>query len=148
MRKSLSRGGPFHASAEGLGFACRIGVPLTRIGETVERARMLGETEGFRINGQVHAGNGIIRMKFGWEDEEEDPLPIQRAERVVGGLQQATARVGGYTVIETRSLALRDKLDLFDEATVSATGHRLMQRAKLALDPKGIKNPGRFLGRV
>jgi glycolate oxidase FAD binding subunit len=148
VRKSLSRAGPFHASARGPGFACRVGVPLTRVGETVERARMAGEADGFRFHGQVHAGNGIIRMRFGWEEGEEDPIGIGRAERAVQALREAAARVGGYAVIETRSSALRDKLDLFDETSVGDAGRRLMQRAKLALDPKGIMNPGRFFGRI
>ncbi|MFQ5913652.1 MAG: FAD-binding oxidoreductase [Nitrospinota bacterium] len=148
MRESLSQAGPFHASAKGLGFACRLGVPLTRVGETVERARTLGRAEGFGVVCQAHTGNGIVRARFGWDEDEEDSRLTEHARRAVEGLQQAARRVGGYAVIETRSLALRDSLDLWDEATISATGLRLMQRAKEALDPKGILNPGRFFGRI
>ena len=152
MRESLSQAGPFHASADGLGFVCRMGVPLTRVGETIERARTLGLAEGFRVVCQAHAGNGIIRAHFGWKEENvrerDDPRLKEKAGRAVAGLQQAAGRVGGYAVIETRSLALRNSLDLWDEKTVSAAGFQLMQRAKKALDPKGILNPGRFFGKI
>jgi FAD/FMN-containing dehydrogenase len=66
----------------------------------------------------------------------------------VDGLREAAARVGGYAVIETRVLGLRDSLDLWCESTVSATAFQLMKKAKEALDPLGILNPGRFFGKI
>lgn len=152
MRESLSRAGPFHTSAHrGWGFACRLGVPLTRVGETVERARVLGAAEGFHAVCQAHAGNGIVRAHFGRREdggEPGDPRLAERAGRVVAGLQEAARRVGGYAVTETRSPALRSALDLWDETSVSAAVLGLMRRAKKALDPQGILNPGRFFGRI
>jgi glycolate oxidase FAD binding subunit len=148
MRESLSQAGPFHASTTGVGFACRMGVPLTRLGETIERARTLGLAEGFRVLCQTHAGNGIIWAWFGWNEEEESPRMMECASRAVDGLREAAARVGGYAVIETRVLGLRDSLDLWCESTVSATAFQLMKKAKEALDPLGILNPGRFFGKI
>ena len=147
FRESLSRNGPFHASARWAGFVCRMGVPLTRVGETIERSRVIGRQEGFRVWGQAQAGNGIIRLGFGWP-EGDSALPSDKAVRAAKGLQKAAGLVGGYAVIETRSQELREKLDLYDEERVGETVFQLMQKAKQALDPEGIMNPGRFFGKI
>ena len=147
FRESLSRNGPFHASARWAGFVCRMGVPLTRVGETIERSRAIGRQEGFRVWGQAQAGNGIIRLGFGWP-EGDSALPSDKAVRAAKGLQKAAGLVGGYAVIETRSQELREKLALYDEERVGETVFQLMQKAKQALDPEGIMNPGRFFGKI
>ncbi len=148
MRGSLSQAGPFHASTAGVGFACRLGVPLTRLGETIERAKMLGLAEGFRVLCQTHAGNGIIWAWFGWNEGKESPRMLECAIRAVNGLREAAARVGGYAVIETRVTGLRGSLDLWCETSVGAAAFQLMKKAKEALDPLGILNPGRFFGKI
>ena len=124
-----------------------MGVPLTRVGETIERSRVIGRQEGFRVWGQAQAGNGIIRLGFGWP-EGDSALPSDKAVRAAKGLQKAAGLVGGYAVIETRAQELREKLDLYDEERVGETAFQLMRKAKQALDPEGIMNPGRFFGKI
>lgn len=147
FRESLSQRGPFHASAQWPGFVCRMGVALTRVGETFERARSIGRKEGFGVWGQAHAGSGILRLGFGLP-ESDSARSSDKAVGIVRNLQEAARLVGGYAVVETHSQELREKLELFDEKAVGSTVFQLMQKAKLALDPKGTMNPGRFFGKI
>ena len=117
------------------------------MGETIERARTIGRKEGFEVWGQAHAGSGILRLGFGLP-RSDFAHSSDKVVSVVRNLQEAAKLVGGYAVIETRSQGLREKLDLFDEKTLGSKVFQLMQKAKFALDPKGIMNPGRFFGRI
>jgi glycolate oxidase FAD binding subunit len=56
---------------------------------------------------------------------------------------RAAARAaGGHGVIESAALAVKERIDPWDQPGPAL---RIMRRIKAELDPKGILNPNRFL---
>ena len=58
---------------------------------------------------------------------------------------RAAARVGGHASVTWAPLAVKALLPVWDDAGAAA---RLMRAIKAQLDPRGLLNPGRFVGGV
>ena len=52
---------------------------------------------------------------------------------------------GGHAVLESAPLAVKERVAVWDPP---GPAHRIMQRLKSELDPRGILNPGRFVGGI
>ena len=64
---------------------------------------------------------------------------------VVRRMRAATAQMGGALVVESCSSDIKRHLDVFGDPPPSFD---LMRRVKQQFDPRGILNPGRFLGGI
>ena len=85
----------------------------------------------------AEVGTGSVRS-LGWGDAE----PGVFAERI-RSVTSLTKRVQGTWVIEKCPLSLKETHDVWGPLP---PGIEVMRRVKLALDPHGILNPGRFIG--
>jgi len=107
-------------------------------------------TEGERIarRGRVqvvlvsHFGLGIVTALFalGGAGQSVDPLVD-----ALLGWREMVRGMGGQLAIEAAPQAVKEKVSVWDPPDASV---RIMERIKAELDPKGILNPGRFVGDI
>ena len=91
----------------------------------------------------VDPGFGMAR--FIWPNPQE-PLPDQGSVEVMAAsLRLAAQVVGGHVVVERCPLLVKERLDVWGDPI---EGYALMRQIKEELDPKGILNPGRYVGRM
>jgi glycolate oxidase FAD binding subunit len=72
----------------------------------------------------------------------------ESAQPVIAALREWRELVraaGGHAVLERAPLAVKDQVPVWDPPGAAL---RLMERIKSQLDPKGILNPGRFVGGI
>ena len=67
------------------------------------------------------------------------------AAKIVGQVRNATHSFGGIVVIERCPTELKEQLDVWDEVGDSID---VMRRLKEQYDPRGLLNPGRFVGGI
>ncbi len=117
-------------------------VPRSRLVDLVEFAEQLQGESGFPIACFGHAGDGNIHVNI-MVPNMTDPAIRERAEVALDRLfHQVIAWNGAITGEHGVGIA---KQRWFGEA-VGAGAETLHRRLKLALDPAGILNPGKFLG--
>ena len=86
------------------------------------------------------AGIGVLRVLVG---EAEATTSLATA---LDQLRAAVADVGGGVIVERASRALRERLDPWGPVPDPALA--LMRAIKAEFDPRGVLNPGRFVGRL
>ena len=117
-----------------LGIRCSV-VPLQVSG--LLQALDLMDASSLSHGFVAEVGTGSVRS-LGWGDAE----PRVFAERI-RSVTSLTKRVQGTWVIEKCPLSLKETHDVWGPLP---PGIEVMRRVKLALDPHGILNPGRFIG--
>jgi glycolate oxidase FAD binding subunit len=118
------------------GSICRFSVLPTEVGSFVDRARSLAEPAAVRTRTIAQAvGVGLLRL----DGPPDALLPIIRALRTL-----AAARYGSVVVLHAPG-ELYSQLDPWGEV---GTAVGIMRRMKQQFDPKGILNPGRFVGGI
>ena len=83
-------------------------------------------------------GGGRLMWWGGFSGEN----PVQVAEHL-RQIQFAAASLGGDAIVETSPQAVRELIDVWGPAP---SGMEIMRRIKRQFDPKGLLNPGRFIG--
>jgi glycolate oxidase FAD binding subunit len=89
-----------------------------------------------------HAGNDILYGRMDWEDKPPD-AEVLRGELL--GLRMLCHSTGGHMVVERVASAVKQGLDVWG---YDAPALDLMRRIKREFDPKGLLNPGRFVGGI
>jgi glycolate oxidase FAD binding subunit len=116
----------------------RFSVLPARVAEVIERAGTTARALGLRAAFSAHAGVGAISGALGGGRDA--------VEQVVSALRdwrEAAHAAGGHAVVEAAPLAVKEVVSVWDQP---GAAFRIMQRIKTQLDPKGILNPGRFVG--
>jgi glycolate oxidase FAD binding subunit len=109
---------------------------------TAGEMQILAESLGAQVAIFCHAGNFIIYGRFDWNGED---LPVSRARIGLSDLRKYCCTRGGHAVLEQ---ARHDIKAGFDVWGYDAPAVALMQRIKHEFDPRGILNPGRFVGGI
>jgi glycolate oxidase FAD binding subunit len=125
----------------GDGIVVRVACLPTEVTAALSRCESLARETGVRLRASGCAPSGALRAFFagqcpadGWGD------------RVVEPLRAYLAPHGGSAVVERCAPAVKAGLDVWgpvDPETLAVMG-----RIKSELDPGGILNPGRFVGRL
>ncbi|MFQ5861009.1 MAG: FAD-binding oxidoreductase [Dehalococcoidia bacterium] len=122
----------------------KLSVPPAHVDEAVEGVRRLAEELPLALGLVVGVGHGLLRTLW-WP--AADALKsesiayaglVQRVREIAGGL-------GGHAVVERAPQQAKPLLDVWGEP---GGGLAVMRRIKEALDPKGMLNPGRFVGGI
>jgi glycolate oxidase FAD binding subunit len=114
------------------------GVLPTQLGEVMEQGAAIAQRNGLRAAIAAHAGVGIVSAV----------LSGGAANAVVATLADWRAMVagaGGHALVEWAPLAVKERVAVWDAPGASG---RIMQAIKQRLDPRGILNPGRFVGGI
>ena len=70
---------------------------------------------------------------------------LESAKAAIQQTRAAALKLGGSAIIERCPVDLKSELDVWGEAGDSI---EIMRRLKEQYDPKGILNPGRFIGGI
>ena len=116
----------------------RWGVLPTRLPGLMETAAATARRGGLRAALSAHAGVGIATAVLAGTDADA----VVRALDTWRGMVDAA---GGQAVLEWAPLAVKERVAVWDEP---GPAFRLMKAIKDRLDPRGILNPGRFVGGI
>ena len=118
-------------------------VPRSKLVDLVRFARQLEADTGIPVACFGHAGDGNIHTNLMVKDYETDPVAREKADAALDLLfNWIIANDGQITGEHGVGLA---KKRWFKDA-VGPVSDEVHRRLKEALDPKGILNPGKFLG--
>ncbi len=94
---------------------------------------------GLTVSLVGEAGNGILRAAV-----EGSVSPDTWVREIVAPLREALAAEGGSLVVERAPLGLKLAADVWGPIPTVALA--VMRRLKAEFDPRGVLNPGRFVG--
>jgi len=138
-------------SALDLGFWTRMGGALAsptvvKLASEIRRLPFwTGEVErvisrhGLTVSLVGEAGNGILRAAV-----EGSVSPDTWGREIVAPLREALAPEGGSLVVERAPLYLKSAADVW--GPIPEVVLAVMRRLKAEFDPRGVLNPGRFVG--
>ncbi len=126
------RDGP--AVPEG-GARLKIAVPISQVVWAIGAVEAAAKANGLTATTYAGAGTGVLRASLGGGEL----LPAIRRLRAEAGEHL------GSLVVEQCPLALKQQFDVFGDLP---DNFEVMRRLKNQMDPGGILNPGRFLGRL
>jgi glycolate oxidase FAD binding subunit len=133
----LRLGDPFPQSV-----MVRINVPVSKTGQAFSHCEGAAREEGFLCALSSHAGSGILRVAFLFDQVE--PL----SDRVVKAIDQMTRQaveMGGNLVVETAPASIRKRVKVWGQ---EGTDVPVFRQLKSQLDPSSLFNPGRFVGGI
>jgi glycolate oxidase FAD binding subunit len=120
--------------------AMKWGALPTQVADLVEQGAAAAQRNGLRSAFAAHATVGVVTaLLSGGRDD---------AHRVVATLTEWRRMVnasGGHALLERAPLAVKEEVEVWDPP---GPAFRIMERIKAKLDPKGILNPGRFIGGI
>ncbi|MBI4638319.1 MAG: FAD-binding oxidoreductase [Candidatus Rokubacteria bacterium] len=117
----------------------RVATLASLLGATVETIERSVESTGRDARASI-GGSGV----FGTLDVGLDGVPLDAVGGLVARLRGVVAEAGGSVVIERAPREIRATIDPWGPVLGGPLG--LMRKVKEEFDPKGILNPGRFVG--
>jgi D-lactate dehydrogenase (cytochrome) len=114
-------------------------VPISRLADCILETRREVEAEGLLAPLVGHVGDGNFHLTF--LIDPDDPAEAARADDVTGRMIERALAMGGTCTGEHGIGS--GKIRYLEAEHGDALP--LMRRIKLALDPKGILNPGKIL---
>jgi glycolate oxidase len=116
-----------------------LGVPMTKIPETIKQIQAIGQKHGFPIATFGHIGDGNLHATFIMDVKNQKEW--EAVESIVWEMVELTAAMEG-TMSAEHGVGLAKAPFIGRE--VGDVGLSVMQAIKDALDPEGILNPGKL----
>jgi glycolate oxidase FAD binding subunit len=130
----LGRPGPEHVAA-----VMKWAVLPTQLADLMETGAAAAQRNGVTAVLTAHAGVGIVTaVLMGGTDTNTVVATLTEWRALANG-------VGGHAMVEWAPLAVKERVAVWDAAGPAL---RLMKGIKERLDPRGILNPGRFVGDI
>jgi glycolate oxidase FAD binding subunit len=123
--------------------AVRVAVLPTQVVPYLTTAAAVVAEAGLALSSVAHAGSGILRLQV--TAPAGGLAEATRAVKVLAALRDQARGVGGELLVEWAPLAVKEEVAVWEPP--GAAG-RLQERIKAQLDPRGIMNPGRFVGGI
>jgi len=116
------------------------GVLPTQLADVMEQGSSIAQRNGLRAVLSAHAGVGIVTavLSGGGGDGNAVVATLAEWRAMVNG-------AGGHALVEWAPLAVKERVSVWDAAGPAV---RIMKRIKAQLDPRGLLNPGRFVGGI
>jgi len=111
------------------------------VADTIEQGTAAARKHGLASAWSAHAGVGVVTGAVRADADRSDPALVA----AILTEWRAAARPGGHASVTWAPLAVKALLPVWDDAGAAA---RLMRAIKAQLDPRGLLNPGRFVGGV
>ena len=118
----------------------RLVVLPSQVAEVIEHAGAAAQRAGLRAAFGAHAAVGIVTAVLAGGSESAQPVIAALRE-----WRELVRAAGGHAVLERAPLAVKEQVAVWDPPGAAL---RIMERIKTQLDPKGILNPGRFVGGI
>jgi glycolate oxidase FAD binding subunit len=136
--EELENLGPLDPPGAGDEVAIKISAPSTELTGVLDS--VLGATERRDITPRItgHAGTGVTYVALSGGDEE---ARVQAVEE----LREIWVRRGGSVVVRHAPTSIKKRLDIWGPA---GDYLGLTRRIKEKFDPRGVLNPGRFVGGI
>ncbi|MAI72409.1 MAG: FAD-binding oxidoreductase [Rhodopirellula sp.] len=114
-------------------------VPRKRLGEALVRIEQLSRESGIRVANVFHAGDGNLHPLIMFDGKQDGAL--EEAEELAAKLLRLCIEMGGSITGEHGvGVEKRDFLpEMFDASTME-----MMERLRLAFDPRLVANPGKM----
>jgi len=125
----------------GTGLLVRCGCLLSRVGELAQGIEEMVRNAQYQASMVVGPGRGVVKVFMPgvkWADADT-------AGKAVEALRDLAVAAQGYVVVERCPMPAKATLDVWGDP---GQGFPLMRRLKEQMDPKGILNPGRFVGGI
>ena len=123
---------------EGVAAVMKWGVLPTRVAETMEEGGAIALRSGLRAAVTAHAGVGIATAVLAGAGADADAVV-----RTLTDWRAMVNGAGGHALVEWAPLAVKERVSVWDAPDAA---FRIMKGIKERLDPRGILNPGRFVG--
>ncbi len=155
LYEALAAAGPGGGPPRTVG--ARASVPLSRVLDYIEAAETGARANGLSLSYRGSAARGVIDLfvsgrsagdsRHGPEAEaaREAARIVDKVSAFTAGLRAGAVAMGGSLVITERSALLPQDFDAWGEPTPAVA---VMRRIKERFDPRGVLNPGRFVGGI
>jgi len=120
---------------------CKASVFTTEVASFYKKAEEESGLRGLPLQLLSHAGSGII---YGCVPQDEN-VTSEKLLSFADWLRILTKQLGGPLIIEHIDPILKDRVDVWGHV---GNAFPLMKRMKETFDPRGILNPGRFVGGI
>jgi len=119
---------------------CKIAVPIGRTGDLFASAGALARRHELPVTVTAHAGSGVV-----WACYLLGPKapPDEALADALEGLRREAEEAEGSLVLHDAPVPLKARVDAWGKPH---DGFGVMKRLKAEFDPRGLCNPGRFLG--
>lgn len=116
---------------------------VSKYGEMIRSYEKMIRESGFDVFFICHSGNGILYSYVGVGKS----LRSKAASLVdlIGRLTAEAVKHEGNLVVESSPHLIKKKVDVWGQ---SRNDYRIIRRLKEQIDPRGILNPGRFVGGI
>jgi len=121
---------------------CKIGVLISRTPDMLAAAEALGRRHRLRAAVTAHAGSGVVRTCYLLGPEAP---PVEVLASSLKDLRRESEKAEGSLVLQAAPAALKAHLDAWGKPDGA---FEVMRRLKADFDPRGLCNPGRFLGGI
>jgi glycolate oxidase FAD binding subunit len=121
---------------------CKIGVLVSRTADMLAAAETLGRRHRLRAAVTAHAGSGVVRACYLLGPEAP---PVEVLASGIEELRRESERAEGSLVLQAAPAVLKAHLDAWGKP---GGAFDVMRRLKAEFDPRGVCNPGRFLGGI
>lgn len=118
----------------------RLGVLPTQVVDVIEQGGVLAQRNGLRAAFSAHAAVGSVTGVLAGSGDSAQPVVATLKE-----WRDLVRSTGGHLALEWAPLAVKEQVAAWDPP---GPAFRIMERLKAKLDPKGILNPGRFVGGI
>jgi len=115
----------------------KINVPVGKVSDTFQKVdESAGKLELYSAL-MSHAGSGIVYATFAGG--------LNELETAIAEITDIAQESGGSSVVEDAPIEIKSNIDVWGKPGVDAA---LMKKIKEQFDPKGLLNPGRFVGKI
>lgn len=111
----------------------------TQVAELMAAGAAAARRSGLTAALTAHAGVGIVTAILSGRPDTDAVVAT------LGGWRELVNRADGHAMVEWAPLAVKERVAVWDAAGPAL---RLMKGIKERLDPRGILNPGRFVGAI